>query len=87
MQATNQAGLKGLALKGLANCAPWSSSNDLNDAGLAHVKQLSGLEFLNLLDAEITDAGLAHLKEMINLMSWYWKTRRSAMPAWPTSRA
>jgi len=43
------------------------SGTGLTDAGLAHVKQLKNVVWLNLKGTKITDAGLAELKDMKSL--------------------
>src|SRR5262245_5951800 len=37
------------------------------DAGMAHLKELTSLEFIGLDGTRVTDAGLAHLKGLTNL--------------------
>ena len=47
----------------------------IGDAGLAHIKKLDQLEYLNLYGTKITDAGLEQLKELKNLKKLYvWQT-------------
>ncbi|MEO2089674.1 MAG: leucine-rich repeat domain-containing protein, partial [Gemmataceae bacterium] len=41
----------------------------LLDAGLKHLKGLTSLESLNLVDTQITGAGLEHLKGLTSLES------------------
>ena len=43
----------------------------VTDAGLAHLKGLSGLQALNLSDTQVTDAGLVHLKGLSGLRTLY----------------
>lgn len=40
---------------------------EVTNAGLAHLKNLSSLELLNLDDTKITDTGLAHVKNLTSL--------------------
>ncbi len=48
----------------------------VTDAGLAHLKPLANLEYLNLYSTEISDAGLAHLESLSKLKSLYlWQTK------------
>ena len=42
-------------------------ASEVTDAGLVHLKRLSNLSVLTLIDTQVTDAGLAHLKELSNL--------------------
>jgi len=48
----------------------------VTDAGLAHLKNLKNLTYLNLYGTGITDAGLVHLKGLTNLKKLYlWQTK------------
>ncbi len=51
-------GIRGLSLR---------ECREFTNAGLAHLKNLTELERLNLADTRITDAGLAHLKNLTAL--------------------
>ena len=45
-------------------------SGDLTDDGLRHVKELAGLELLDLQNqTHVSDAGLEHLKGLVGLLS------------------
>jgi YHS domain-containing protein len=48
----------------------------VTDAGLAHLKNLSKLEYLNLYATSVTDKGLANLEGLKNLKKLYlWQTK------------
>jgi internalin A len=42
-------------------------STPVNDAGLAYLKSLSDLSYLDLQSTQVTNAGLVHLKGLTNL--------------------
>ena len=49
---------------------------EITDAGLAYLKRLANLSYLNLYSTAITDAGLEHLKGLTNLKHLYlWQTK------------
>ena len=41
----------------------------ITDAGLVHLKNLTNLQYLDLMETQITDTGLVHLKNLTNLQS------------------
>jgi len=50
----------------------------ITDAGLAHIKGLVNLEYLNLYNTKVGDAGIENLKGMTNLMALYlWQSKVS----------
>jgi Leucine-rich repeat (LRR) protein len=63
--AITDAGLK--PIESLPNLRNLILPVSITDAGLVHVKGLTQLESLNLLDSQVSDAGLVHLKGLRNL--------------------
>ena len=50
--------------------------NGITDAGLAHLKNLTNLNYLNLYGTAVTDSGLEHLKGLRKLKHLYvWQTK------------
>ena len=43
----------------------------ITDAGLVHLKGLTNLEQLDLVDTQVTDAGLVHLKGLTKLRTLF----------------
>src|SRR5262249_16382505 len=59
--------LKYLRLYREDSLRPGFTGPRITDAGLAHLKDLTDLESLDLMGQDITDAGLEHVKGMKNL--------------------
>ena len=51
------------------------NGTDVTDGGLAHLKGLTKLKVLQIIDTQITDAGLSHLKGMTKLQELWLPSR------------
>lgn len=70
INCTNAPAITGQTLHALANLplkTLYLGGTSLDDAGLTHLKPLSGLESLNLSGTKITDAGLPAIDALVHL--------------------